>query len=145
MLSFSQHYTFFFPQNSQNTLTCKTSNIHLSQYKYIPTPAEANSFNIYLRRQIWKIYNAQIVGLSDKKVLESNESCNTYIKDRKRKKKAYQKKTHKSTITEDDHRNKKLEFLLQVNISPLPSAWNKKSDSLLSTMERTALHVELQW
>lgn len=88
MLSFSPilHF-FFFPQNSQNPLTCKTSNIYLSQYKYIPTPAEAKNFNIYLRRQIWKIYNAQIVSLNDKKVLESNESCNTDIKERTRKKK----------------------------------------------------------
>lgn len=78
MLSFATLH-FFFQQNSQKSLTCKTSNTHLSQYKYIPTPAEAKSFSIYLnKRQIWKMYNARAVSLSDKKVSESNESHKTY-------------------------------------------------------------------
>lgn len=105
MLSFAT-LQFFFQQNSQKSLTCKTSNTHLSQYKYIPTPAEANSFSIYLnKRQIWKMYNARAVSLSDKKVSESNESHKTY-KRQEVKKESEPEKTYKPTVRKEDHGEK---------------------------------------
>lgn len=111
----------FFPQNLQKPLTCRSSNIYLCQYKYIPTPGQANSFNNYMMSLA-----AQIE------------------KTREKKKHTRKKPQTKGTMRTDDHRNKKLEFLLKANTS-FRNHKKKKSDSLKSMMERIALSLELRW